>query len=305
VQSVPSRRAVGEAPAKINLRLRVLGRRADGFHDIDTLFQAIELHDTVTVSLEGDAIALDVDGPDLGPPWENLAVRAALAYRDAADGPAGVRITLTKRIPAGAGLGGGSSDAAAVLAALAALSGDADQERLRAIGATLGSDVPFFLCGSATARGRGRGELLQKLEPLPIADLVVVTPPVHVSTAEAYAALRAGSVATDEAGEGGDPAVGAVRTTAWAADWGAVIDEAVNDFEPVLVERHPEVRRSLEALRDGGARVAILSGSGGASFGVFADAEAARAAAVAIGRRLGWPALATRSRGRLPTPEIG
>jgi 4-diphosphocytidyl-2-C-methyl-D-erythritol kinase len=305
VQSFPDRRAVVEAPAKINLRLRALGRRPDGYHDIDTLFQAIALHDTVTVSLEGDAIALDVDGPDLGPPWENLAVRAALAYRDAADGPAGVRITLTKRIPAGAGLGGGSSDAAAVLAALAALSGDADQERLSGIGATLGSDVPFFLCGSATARGRGRGDVLEELVPLPIADLVVVTPPVHVSTAEAYAALRAALVATDEAGEGGDPAGGAVRTTGWAADWGAVIEGAGNDFEPVVAERHPEVRRSLEALRDEGARLAMLSGSGGASFGVFADAETARAVAAAIARRLGWPALATRSRAALPTPKIG
>ena len=137
------------APAKINLLLRVLGLRADGFHELETLFQAIDLTDELTVELAGDSVDLEVAGTDAGPVTHNLAFRAAEAFRLAADLHSGVRILLTKNIPTGAGLGGGSSDAAAVLRALNHLTGGAvAAEALLAIGADLGSDVPFF-CAAA------------------------------------------------------------------------------------------------------------------------------------------------------------
>ena len=149
-----------EAPAKVNLLLRVLGLRADGFHDLDTLFQAVGLCDEVVVALSGGGIELAVEGPDVGPVEENLAYRAAKAFLDAEGAAArvGVDILLRKRIPAGAGLGGGSSDAAAVLRCLDALRARPfPRSKLVRIGAALGSDVPFFLGDGALARGRGRG----------------------------------------------------------------------------------------------------------------------------------------------------
>lgn len=152
------------APAKVNLLLRVHGRRADGFHELETLFQAIDFADELTVELAGDEVQLEVVGTDvgvadgLGPVTENLAFRAAEAYRLAAGLDSGVRILLGKNIPAGAGLGGGSSDAAAVLRALDYLTdGAVAGETLLVMGANLGSDVPFFLCGSTLALARGRG----------------------------------------------------------------------------------------------------------------------------------------------------
>jgi 4-diphosphocytidyl-2-C-methyl-D-erythritol kinase len=141
-----------EAPGKVNLVLRVLGRRSDGYHEIATLFQAIDLCDNVRVSVDPDASGVDLalEGPDLGPLEENLAYRAAERFCDRYGVEAGVRIELLKRIPAGGGLGGGSSDAAAVLRLLSALTGHG--EGLQALAADLGSDVPFFVAGSATGR---------------------------------------------------------------------------------------------------------------------------------------------------------
>jgi 4-diphosphocytidyl-2-C-methyl-D-erythritol kinase len=284
-----------EAPAKVNLFLRVLGPRPDGYHEIDTLLQSIDLADDVRVELGGEGIDLVVDGPWLGPPESNLAYRAAAAFREASGLEAGVRIDLAKRIPAGAGLGGGSSDAAAVLACMAALTGFGDRDALSALGAELGSDVPFFLCGSPLARGSGRGEVLEPLPSLPVAHVVVVTPPVHVVTAEAYTDLA-------ESRRTEDPLARRAQT-ALPRDWGEVARVAVNDFEAVIAERHPEVRRSLDALVEAGARMVLLSGSGAGSFGVFDDASSAGAASAAISNELGWPAVATMTRSEIPHPH--
>ena len=281
------------APAKLNLSLRVLGRRPDGYHEIETLFQAIDLADEVTVELGGDGVALSVEGADLGPPEDNLAVRAAVAYRIATGLREGVRISLRKRIPAGAGLGGGSSDAAAVLAGLAALVTDDDSGRLRDLGANLGSDVPFFLASSPLALGRGRGERLTPLEPLPVADAVLVLPPVHVSTAAAYRALDAQPLGRAAADAPPSPT---------PRSWDDVRARACNDFEASVAARHPEVARSLEALGGAGARLAMLTGSGSACFGLFDDRGRAVETADAVGRVLGWPARAVRTLARMPDP---
>lgn len=290
------------APAKVNLSLRVLGKRGDGFHEIRTVFQALDLGDEVEVARGGAGIALEVVGPDLGPMEDNLAYRAADAFLQSTGEARGARIVLTKRVPAGAGLGGGSSDAAAVLRALAhASSSPVDPASLMSMGARLGSDVPFFLGASPLALGVGRGEVLEALPPLPPADVVLALPDVHVSTAEAYAALGRGVLPE---GAGAPPEVPSSR---WADGhppdaWADLLGTLHNDFEHVVARRHPAVRRSLEALREAGATAATLSGSGGASFGVFRDRAEAVAAADALTLELGWSFVATRTLTRWPEP---
>ncbi|MFQ5538082.1 MAG: 4-(cytidine 5'-diphospho)-2-C-methyl-D-erythritol kinase [Gemmatimonadota bacterium] len=321
-----------EAPAKVNLTLKVLGRRPDGFHELDTVFQAVAVSDRVTVTqtAEGRGIDLEVvtrgggSLPDLGPMEENLAYRAACLFLAAVGdagapsgggwregdrgGRSGVAIRLEKAIPPGAGVGGGSSDAAAVLRALNALYGGVlTREALRNLGAELGSDVPFFLGDSVRARGRGRGEVLTDLPPLPARPLVLVFPPVHVATGEAYAALAAAR----EGGfrDAGTAAVAAARTSASAHapsdPWGRVYAAVVNDFEKVIAARVPEVTRALQFLRGAGPQAAALSGSGGACFALFGRAGEAEAVASAAREELGWPAAATSTLESWPSVELG
>jgi 4-diphosphocytidyl-2-C-methyl-D-erythritol kinase len=288
------------APAKVNLWLRVLGRRSDGFHDLDTLFQAVDLCDEVQVSVEaGAGVELTVEGAELGPTRENLAHRAALGFLDAVGPGAGasrIEIFLRKRIPAGAGLGGGSSDAAAVLRCLNALwAAPLPPTVLSEIGTDLGSDVAFFLGATPLARGRGRGEVLQALPPLPEAHLVIVLPQVHVATGTAYGALaRHRAVHGPEASR---------VPPAGSPTWAGLAEEAVNDFELVVPFAHPPVAASLEALRSAGARPALLSGSGSACFGVFPGEGRARAAASSLASALGWPAVPVRTLATFPAPR--
>ena len=287
-----SSRATILAPAKVNLALHVYGRRSDGYHEIDTLFQAIDLCDEVEVELRGEGVVVEVEGADLGPQEENLAYRAAVRFAEAAGSEQGVRVRLAKRIPHGAGLGGGSSDAAAVLRCLSELLGGVDAPRLQAIGAALGSDVPFFLGDSPLARGMGRGEVLQELPPLPAADLVLLSPPVHVATAEAYGALAASRV--------GDSAAGDPRGLVSLGTWRELGTVAENDFEPVMAGSHAEIGRALAALRAEGARPALMTGSGSTCFGFFSGAAAAKEAAATLAADLGWPSIAVRTLDRLP-----
>ncbi len=288
-----------EAPAKVNLFLRILGKRADGFHDIETVFQAVDLCDEIILTPTAGGVELAVDGPDLGTPERNLAVRAARAFLDVVHGLAGVRIELIKRIPAGAGLGGGSSDAAAVLRGLGALApeppGALDLARM---GAALGSDVAFFLGSSPLALGRGRGERIEPLEPLEERAVVLVLPPVHVATASAYQALdelRATGVGLGD----GERRLPRAHPRTWADPtvW------AHNEFETVVPGRYPEVARSLAAVSDRGGRPTLLSGSGAACFGLFSDRTTAERSAQALSRELGWPALATHTLRSFPVPQ--
>jgi 4-diphosphocytidyl-2-C-methyl-D-erythritol kinase len=285
------------APAKVNLFLRVLERRDDGFHDLLTLFQAVELFDRIDVRLTDGGIALEVVGPDLGPDPENLAFRAAQAVLNETNTPLGAKIRLEKHIPAGAGLGGGSSDAAGVLVAVNRLLGSPlTGDRLSSIGATLGSDVPFFLGRTPLALGRGRGESLVALAPLPTATLLVVVPPVHVSTAAAYAALARHRVETGSEPPKALP-VPDVR------GWQEVLSVASNDFEAVVPGFHPAIAASLEALGEAGADLALLSGSGGACFGLFRDPRAADLSRGALEARLGWPVRVARTLSSFPELE--
>jgi 4-diphosphocytidyl-2-C-methyl-D-erythritol kinase len=284
------------APAKVNLRLRVFGRRPDGYHDLDTLFQAIDLTDEVGVELCGEGIALDVRGADLGPPADNLVYRAAARLAESVGYDGGIAVQLTKRIPAGAGLGGGSSDGAAVLRCLARLLDvPHDDRRVGRSAEDLGSDVPFFLSGSTLARGSGRGEIIEPLRPLPAADLVLISPPVHVSTAAAYAALssaRRGSSA------------GLPEPTPAPSSWDQVSALASNDFETVMADAHPEIRLALAALTAVGTRFALMSGSGSSVFGLFDSTGEAQSAAESLTERLGWICRAVRTLADMPGVEV-
>ena len=268
------------APAKLNLGLRVLRRRPDGFHDLDTVFLPLGWADAVaaapaqTLSLTCSDLALPTDGG-------NLVVRAAeaLAAWAAAQGRTvpGAALRLDKRVPYGAGLGSGSSDAAATLRLLAALwELDVPEPALAALALGLGSDVPFFLLG-APARARGQGE---RLTPLLAPDggpwrcpfwLVVAVPPVHVPTGEAFA-----HVVPDDAPR---PDLAAAVVSGDLARWRA---ELANDFQTPVEAAFPGIAEARRALLSAGAGYASLSGSGSAVFGAFAAEAAARAAARAL-----------------------
>lgn len=232
-----------KANAKINWALRIVGKRADGYHDIETLFQTITLHDTLTVE-PADTLSMTCDDPAIPVDDRNLVIRAARAI-----GATG-RITLEKKIPAGGGLGGGSSDAAAVLQAF----GHSDP----AIALALGSDVPFFLHGG-TAYATGRGEVITPLPRVAPVPLIVLIPEERVSTAEAYGSLRRFS-----------PPLGIDRYRAMIADdLLSHATELVNDFEEAIFARLPQLHVLKTRLYEHGAAWAAMSGSGSTIVGAF------------------------------------
>ena len=261
------------AHAKVNLVLRILSRERDGYHQLQTIFQALALHDTLEAE-PAPTMSLHVEGDvDVGPPEHNLVMRAARAFRDEVPDAPTVAFHLTKRIPSAAGLGGGSSDAAAALRALNRISGEPlDRDALSAIAVRLGADVPFFLCGSPLATASGIGERLTPLEPLPSAAVVVVDPRVDVPTRTAFAWWDAAHPHSIPAAR--MPAT--IESFADARAW------ASNDFEEVLFPRHPQLGRIRDALQQAGATLALMSGSGSCVFGIFAERAPASALTASI-----------------------
>lgn len=276
------------APAKINLWLRIGDRQPSGFHDLDTLFCALDLADTVMVqsALPETGIHLETDFapplralPDLGPDADNLAVRAAAVFLARAGLPADLRITLVKRIPAGGGLGGGSSDAAAVLRGLARLHpGAVPPVALHQLAADLGSDVPFFLAGRPVARGLGRGVDLLPVAAPPDRPVLLALPPLPIRTADAYQWLAHAR----DAGSTPSPAGRAPLKFPNGLTWEHLQEIARNDFEPVVFQRRPDLRFIRDLMAQHGARPALLAGSGSTVFGVFEHEGAAGAAAETI-----------------------
>jgi 4-diphosphocytidyl-2-C-methyl-D-erythritol kinase len=265
--------------AKINLSLEVLNRRPDGYHNLRTVFQTISLADVIRIDASRSrSTHVSVDA-DIEIPGENLMVRAAHAVLEACGVPARVRMTLQKKIPMGGGLGGGSSDAAAVLLALPRLlHKPLPFERLMDIGARLGSDVPVFLIGG-TVLGLGRGTELYPLPDIPTVPVLVVSSGVHVPTAEAYRSLGRGESEPD----GPNRTSRLAQALADSEDW---TDHCWNDFEAPVFTRHPElagIRRKLSRL---GAKPARMTGSGSAIFGVFSGREERDRASVEFPR--GW-----------------
>ncbi|NWG12460.1 MAG: 4-(cytidine 5'-diphospho)-2-C-methyl-D-erythritol kinase [Acidobacteria bacterium] len=261
--------------AKINLALAVLGPREDGYHEIRTVLQTIDLHDILEIR-PSSALELECEGLEDVPLAENLVWRAATRLRREYPG-AGARITLRKKIPRGSGLGGGSSNAAAALLGLIRLWGvDVPPARLRALAAGLGADVPFFLSGG-TALGIGRGDEVYPLPDLPTCNVVVIYPGMSIPTAEAYAMLD--RRLTPEASRD------KIWTFCSLLEAGSVfLDGVFNDFERVVPAAHGAVREARDFLTEHGATAALLSGSGSSVFGFFRTEESALAASSAIER---------------------
>lgn len=245
------------AYAKINLGLRVLNKRPDGFHELRTVFQTISLADRLTITY-GPAARTEITVEGMPDVPDNLAARAAAAVIAELRLKASVHIHIEKRIPMGAGLGGGSSDAAAILQALPILAGcPIPMPRLFQLAAPLGSDVPFFLLGG-TALGLGRGEELYPLPNLPPLEGVLITPNIHVSTPDAYRALS--PTLTDSANK---------LPSFQESVRQPLVEPLVNDFEAVVFAQHPQLAALKASLLSKGAYQALMSGSGSSVFALF------------------------------------
>jgi 4-diphosphocytidyl-2-C-methyl-D-erythritol kinase len=277
--------------AKINWLLRVLGKRDDGFHELFTIFQTVSLHDNLSF-FESDEITLTCDDERIPIGETNLIVKAARALQEAFDIKKGARIHLEKKIPAPGGLGGGSSNAAIALLGLAKLwEINSDFEKLSEIGKQLGSDVPFFFFGG-TCAATGRGTEILPVEDLSENFLLIVTPNVDVSTAEAFARLNASRL-TKEASKS---ILQICLSEAKSLDLRH--SELKNDFEASVFAAAPEVKRVKEKLLELGARQALLSGSGASVFAVFEKEETRQATLKALDEEKNWRkfAVATVSR---------
>ena len=266
--------------AKVNLRLDVLGKRADGYHELRTIFQTVTLHDTLRFrSSRAPGIGLQIQGNEQlsrEAVEKNLVYRAVDTLRRELKIRSGVEILLQKKIPAGRGLGGGSSDAAAaVLGYLQFMRKKLHPTRLAEIAASLGADVPFFLLGGR-ALGIGKGDEIYPLPDIPKLSLLIVSPnDVHVPTPDAYRWLHAPELAS---------------LTKFAAThklfefcalcWSAQGERLSNDFEAAVFRRHPRLAQIRRVLLQGGASEALLAGSGSAVFGVFPSPAKARRAVV-------------------------
>ena len=256
------------APAKINLFLRLLAKEESGYHQLETLYSAVDFFDEIVLHRTERGVSIEVAGAPVGPEEENLVYRAADALLEAAGSPIGVHVLVTKNIPVGAGLGGGSSDAGATLRALNTLLAQPfSASALLQIAGRLGTDVPFFASGAGAALAWGRGERLLPLADPPRFPVLLALPSLRVATAEAYEyvsvpeRIAPATLALDAFG----------RPEALAA-------LAENDFETSVFERHPELGKLREAVHEAGALTARLSGSGAALYGLFNDREAAEGA---------------------------
>ncbi len=286
---MPSARLIVKCYAKINLGLRVLGKRTDGYHELRTVFQTVALHDLLEVRLEkGSGVALECDAAELSGS-DNLAARAAAAMVEELRLRRRVRLILRKRIPWGAGLGGGSSDGAAALRAVAQLAGKpVPLERMLKLGADLGADVPFFLLGG-TALGLGRGTEVYALPDFPSRHVALAFPGVGVNTATAYADLD-----RQDASLTGPPETDKIFSFC-ASVWGAQGSRLKNDFETVVFPAYPQVARLKRLLTRAGASPALLSGSGSAVYGLFdSRTRADRAVQSVKARHPEWSAWLTR-----------
>ncbi len=267
------------ALAKLNLGLKVLHKRPDNYHELRTVFQTISLADTIEIAYTPSRFNKFVieSGDDIP---NNLIIKAAIAIMEATNAKGDVRFKLTKKIPMGGGLGGGSTDAAAVFLALPALTGrNLPLDKLTELAAGLGSDIPFFLLGG-TALGIGRGTELYPLPEMPALNALVVAPHVHVSTPDAYRALKR-KLTTDLPFQ----YISSFQSRVWSL--GEQYCE--NDFQSVVFEQYPHLKSIQRKLTKLGAKPAMLTGSGAALFGVFDSSQAVKVALPAFARERAYP----------------
>jgi 4-diphosphocytidyl-2-C-methyl-D-erythritol kinase len=251
-----------KAPAKINLMLDVLHKRADGFHEVEMIMTMVDLADRLELSeLKRDSIIISSQAGYIPLDEKNLAFQAARLIKDRYNVKSGVHIHLDKRIPVAAGLAGGSSDAAATLRGLNRLWRlNIPAQELQELGAELGSDVPFCVTGG-TALATGRGELLTPIPNPPQCWVVLAKPPINVSTAEVYGRVRANQIAVH-------PSASRMQEAIEAGDFGAVCAGLGNVLEDVTLKLHPEVQQLKEAMVKLGADGVLMSGSGPTVFGL-------------------------------------
>jgi 4-diphosphocytidyl-2-C-methyl-D-erythritol kinase len=277
------------ALAKVNLDLRILGNRPDGYHDLRTIFQTLAIYDTLTFTSRKGNFAIACDDPAIPTDQRNLVWKAAatlwrIAGPRRGDTPRDAHVQLRKRIPAEAGLGGGSSNAATTLIGLAHIwQLQIDVPTLSRLAASIGADVPYFLVGG-TALGLGRGDDVYPLTDLPRCSVVVVRPRFGISTAEAY-----GWYDSEKRAQRREPARKSVPL-GWPA-WTASLR---NDLEAAVIAHHPTIGRIKQALVDAGALYAAMSGSGSTVFGLFERHDAATRTARDLARP-GWQVVATRT----------
>lgn len=269
--------------AKINWTLHVLGRRLDDYHELQTVFQTVTLRDRLRFTLRQDSrIEIVCDVPGIPLDESNLIYRAALALRKQHGIERGVTVELEKRIPSGGGLGGGSSNAAVALMALAHLWRiETAGRELAEMGASLGADVPFFFMGG-TALGAGLGTKVSPLADVKNLPLLIVAPNVKVLTAEAYKLLNAPALTKTK----GDIILSSSRADAQIPD--SVPYRLHNDFERVVLRLEPEIERAKNALMAAGARASLLAGSGSSVFGLFENSESRERAAQRLIGEKGW-----------------
>ena len=267
--------------AKINWHLRILGKRADDYHEISTIFQTVSLFDELSFAA-ADELSLTCDDPKIPVDAANLIIRAAEILREKYDVKSGAKIHLSKRIPAPGGLGGGSSNAAIALLALNKLWNlNADFDELAEIGADLGSDVPFFLAGG-TACGSGRGTEIEVLNDIEAEFMLIVTPPVDVPTSAAFARLNAPRLTNFDS----KSILGVCREKAERLKSRREVLE--NDFEQSVFQIAPEIGEVKRFLLDSGAKQSLLSGSGASVFAVFDSEETRQATIKAIEFNRNW-----------------
>ncbi len=274
---------IRRSPAKVNLFLQVLGKREDGYHDIASLMQRVSLFDEMAFALKGRGITVRCPGSSLPENEDNIVYRAAAALLRGAS-PPGVEITVRKRIPVGAGLGGGSSNAATTLMALNDLLGlGYSVADLIRIGAKIGADVPFFIFGK-TAWAFGIGERLREAEGIPRLWFVLLNPGFEISTRMVYQGLNLGLTK--------EGIKFSIQTFKTAGDIAGVLR---NDLEDVAFRLHPVLRDMKKILMDHGALGSLMSGSGSTVFGVFGKEADALRAGEALSRAGKWSVFTAHS----------
>lgn len=276
------------APAKINLYLRMLAKRPDGYHEIETLFERIDLADEVTFRARGQELRLTCTDPSLSCGEDNLVLKAARLLRQASGAAQGAEIHLTKRIPIAAGLGGGSSDAASTLVGLNTLWRlGFTREQLIGLAGQLGSDVPFFLLETPFAIGRGRGERCEPVSAGSRLAQVLVTPRERLSTKEVYAGARAGEYGRRGAGfalTGAEPSISMVHHAISNGSLSELAQGLWNDLEPEAIRRCPLIARIQSQLREAGCLGTLVSGSGSSVFALCRDVPHAQALVTTLRR---------------------
>ena len=272
-----------KAPAKINLFLKILSRRSDGYHEIESLMQKIELFDILQLSRQGEGISLACPGTALPEDRENLAYRAAEAFFSATGMRAGVRIVLKKNIPIAAGLGGGSSDAATVVMGLnKLLNARLDRKQLHDIVQPLGADVPFFVQDCSAALATGIGDCIQQVEPVQVNSIVLVNPGFKVSTKWVYKNFPLTS--------NPNPYIlarGRKVSKNFYATAPGLYEEIGNDLEAVTIDRYPGIGDIKKKLKKAGAITSQMSGSGPTVFGLFHSEEVAQRSFMQLSEKYG------------------